>query len=300
MILTEYSRFHNDLLNSEGSILGLVVDLNSDVSYLKCRLTNSSSLVFVPTNRARLTLYFRGIIDLKTLCSLAADEKFIIKHERTYRSEFFECSEGHIPSILNNLHCGNDFYPLLSNSMKSTDEYMELLQFVIRTYPIERHEFKYHSIRPAAFSIFNSDQNIYEIVEFEDEELNPAEYEFIKYKVNDTRSLLIKLTPTLMFLYITNKIGLLDMIELNDTFIISGAEIFKTNYKHIEELKNSIVNHHYYNLPNTIRIDYPIEVYKYYTKLFTINGRGIIEGDFSTSKPVDVMIRKVDNQNKVE
>jgi len=100
-----------DILNSEGTILGLKNDLKGNL-YLSSYLKDGSGNVYYSTTEKELKAFVESQMTIKEIYLNSTD--FLVKHKfrsevKTFLKEDFE----------NNLQCGSDLYKDIPESMKS-------------------------------------------------------------------------------------------------------------------------------------------------------------------------------------
>jgi hypothetical protein len=101
----------NDILNSEGCILGLYLDPKDNL-YFGSYLKDGTGTIFYLVNEVQIKSYLKSKL---TLMELYVESKsFLIKHKfrkevKTYLKEDF----------LDSIQCGTDFYKDIPKSMKS-------------------------------------------------------------------------------------------------------------------------------------------------------------------------------------
>jgi len=103
----------SDILNSEGTILGLYTDSKNSL-YLGSFLQDGSGVIYYSVNLDILKDYLQSKLTLTEL--YIKSPSFLVKHkfrkeEKTYLKEDF----------LNSLQCGANFYKDLPESMKSKE-----------------------------------------------------------------------------------------------------------------------------------------------------------------------------------
>lgn len=100
-----------DIINSEGCILGLKIDLKSNL-YLSSYLKDGSGNVYYSTTEEQLKSFIESKVTIREIYLDSKD--FLVKHKyrtevKTYLKEDFT----------DNLQCGEDYYFEIPESMKS-------------------------------------------------------------------------------------------------------------------------------------------------------------------------------------
>lgn len=113
MIDTRNLKKISDILNSEGTILGLYIDTRTNL-YLGSFLKDGSGTIFYTVDLTQLKAYLQSKMPLADLYKRSSS--FLVQHKfrketKTYLKQDF----------LESLQCGNDYYKDISESMKSKD-----------------------------------------------------------------------------------------------------------------------------------------------------------------------------------
>ena len=111
MIDSRNLKKETDILNSEGTILGLYRDPKGNL-YFGSLLKDGSGTVFYAVSENQLKDYLHSKMTLSSLYK--ESQSFLVKHKfrgemKTYLKEDF----------VDSLQCGNDFYKNIPKSMKS-------------------------------------------------------------------------------------------------------------------------------------------------------------------------------------
>lgn len=102
-----------DILNSEGSILGLYIDEN-DKYYFSSFLEDGSGTIFYEVSLDLIYKYFNSILNLKQVVQKSSD--FIVRHKYKNEEKSFLKDD-----LIDKIQSLNTFYNDKSNSMKNIE-----------------------------------------------------------------------------------------------------------------------------------------------------------------------------------
>ncbi|MFB6318407.1 hypothetical protein [Saccharicrinis sp. FJH54] len=278
------------LINSEGDLLSVIINQRGQL-YIEATLLNNNQKIINETNKNKIELYLKGRITLQSLLLLSSDGHYIFPNNKENgTAKFIEINLGMHQSELSSIIYGNELYPLLPDSMKPNLSIHEILEFLPEKWNVwESMKLEKYEIANAGYTIFKDNDDI-QIVEFEHELINPDEYYFLKCRLNQNQTLMIRLIPESLKLYI-NQITLADLIDISDSFILDTDNQIICSYnqtQHIQLIKRTwLCNRSYYQLPHRLRVENPLGCLKNLQDS-TINGRGILSGDFRRDFTIDL------------
>lgn len=284
-----------DLLNSEGEILELLID-DSGSLYVMGNTDNGTSKLICRSNHFIIDLYLRSRISMKELFLLSQDEHFIIIKDGQAIKRFFQTSTEEETKELSGLSNGNDLYGLLPRSMKPNLTLSEIMNLspdsISDETPAEIDDLL---INDSDVSFFK--EGPIRTVRVQSEIHNNDDHDYIMCSTWDGRRVLTRTNPYSLFLFLNNRLSIKELFKCrkNDYyFIIDDDSTLQTKYTEEVEviLKNlRYSDQTYFSLPVKIQIDNPIENWRFYTDYITISGRGAISNDFNRISPIEIQIK---------
>jgi hypothetical protein len=283
-----------DILNAEGTIIGLYQDQDNNV-YVQGLSSNGRSKIITKTNNFLLELYLHSRI---TLNYLLTHDSHVILIRNNRATEYIGFEPESAPLELKKIKCGDVLYDLLPKGMKSDLSVNEILMKLpevnngdIMT-EIENIETKRSCVR------FFSDSSSIHTIQIESEVHNPYEFDFLKVKLNTENTYLYcKVRPTLKML-LMNQISIQEYFKTQsdqEYLYYSGKEWYKiTCAKAVMGMINNIHfgNLTYYSLPKEFQVESVMGVWHHYMKDVVLPGcYGARPMDFQTERPVDVELK---------
>ncbi|MBF0202589.1 MAG: hypothetical protein HQK66_15045 [Desulfamplus sp.] len=115
-----------ELINSEGAILALVEESESDGQlYIQGLCLNNNTKIYTKVTDSALKLYLLGRITLRELFSLRGDDAYLLVKANKLEMVYIEDEEN--SKIMNSIECGNAFYPAITAGMRSPISVDEIL-----------------------------------------------------------------------------------------------------------------------------------------------------------------------------
>lgn len=287
------------ILNSEGEILSILKDEN-DSLFIMGITDNGRKRIITKTNHFQLSLYLQSRINLKELYLMNQDNHFYILTGKKSRAVFFEITSDNIPKEIMGLECGNDLYHLLPSGMRTIMNEQDINDLLPNPLSSEEpEEIDNTAINMAGVNFFDTEKSPVNIVSVESEIHNPDEHDYFMCPTQyGKEDILVKINPYVLFLFLHNRLSISEVYKcrMDDYYIVHDGEKFiRSKYNSFVEsllLDLGQLNLTYYSLAPKIRIETPIELYKYYINNYTISGKGILESGFKSSYPIEVKIIK--------
>jgi len=131
-----FKKVFQDLINSEGCILGLAENVSDDCErlYLKCLCLDARYSLFVSVNEKTLEMYFQSRINLIEVCKLRSDSKFILEDNHTHRQTQILFDGAFEQLILRSISCGKMYYHEIPLEMRLGNVFDTVMHFVKRNY----------------------------------------------------------------------------------------------------------------------------------------------------------------------
>ena len=289
----------HQLVNSEGPIVSILKDDN-DSFFIMGNTNDGKKRIITRTNHFQLSLYLQSRISLKELFLMNQDEHFIIISSEKKEAVFFEiCTYKPAPEI-EKLQCGNQLYHLLPVNMRTMLNEKDIIDLLPNPLSSEEAEvIDNNVINMSGLDFFNSEKCPINIVTVESEDYNLDEHDYFRCPTQyGKEEILVKINPYVLFLFLKNRLSVTEMFRcrMHDFYIVhNGNNLMRSTYNpFVESLLHKLdyLNKTYYTLPSTMRIDSPIEQWRYYVDYYTLSGKGVLEYGFKSSYPANVIFKK--------
>lgn len=287
-----------EVCNSEGEIITILKE-KSDTLYIMAKTNNGRTNIITKTNHFQISLYLQSRIVLKELFLMNQDTHYFLITGDNAEAVFFEIKPNNLPPEIQGLECGNELYHLISPDMRTSLNSEEIFDLLPDPLSNERPQAITDTIdiNLTGVDFFNSEKSPIRIISIDS--YNPDEHDYLMCPTEyGKESILVKINPSILFLFLQNRLSVSEVYKcrMDDYYIIrEGEKFYRSKYNsYIESILKQLSynNYTYYSLPRTIRVDNPIQKWKYYNDNITISGKGVLPENFQKRYDLDIRIIK--------